>query len=113
MKVPPEFENEASFHQWLVQELQELADQGFLRELQFARDMVTEVIRARVKFPTADHLTLAMAEEAGELVKAMLDEPPHQVRTEAVQTAAMACRLALEGDPTVGELRVRKGLELA
>ena len=65
-----------------------------------------EVTRATVKFPTWPtdplHALAVLGEEFGELTKAMLQltyEPhkttPEEVRTEAIQTAAMALRLAM------------------
>ena len=83
----------------------------------FWAEVEREVARARAKFPAPDHLTLALAEEAGEVVKAVLDHrnaarrdqvpwvdrsPLQQaVLGELVQTAAMVLRLAEEGDPQV------------
>ena len=64
-----------------------------------------EVVAARAKFPSSNHVTVALMEEAGELAKAMMDEPWGRVVAEAVQVAAMAARCAIEGDPTMQELR--------
>jgi len=50
-------------------------------------------------------LTVALAEEAGEVMKAMMAEPMDNVYKECIQTAAMACRLALEGDPSMDDYR--------
>ena len=65
-----------------------------------------ELARARAKFPRADHLTLAMAEESGEVVKAMLDLRAGkgtlaELHAEIIQTMAMCVRLLEEGDPAV------------
>lgn len=63
---------------------------------------LNEVARARKKFPNPDLLTTAFAEEAGELVKAILDNyhgMPSNVYEEAIQVIAMAVRLIEEGDP--------------
>lgn len=63
---------------------------------------LNEVARARKKFPNPDLLTTAFAEEAGELVKAILDNyhgKPSNVYEEAIQVIAMAVRLIEEGDP--------------
>ena len=63
-----------------------------------------EVARARQLFPNANHLTTAFAEEAGEVIKAVMDHmqkgsPRADVRKEIVQAIAMAIRLETEGDP--------------
>lgn len=74
----------------------------------FARDMTREALRAAEKFPQPNPLIAAMTEEAGEVSKAILhiregkSDDWQAVRDECVQLAAMALRLALEGDPTVG-----------
>ena len=68
--------------------------------------VVAEVTRATQKFPTWPtdplHALAVLGEEYGELNKAMLQltyEPhktnPAEVREEAIQTAAMALRLAM------------------
>jgi hypothetical protein len=69
-------------------------------------DACHEANRARGLFPKPDHLTLALAEEAGEVVKAVLDYKQKKthlaaVHKEIVQTMAMCLRLACDGDPTV------------
>lgn len=69
-------------------------------------EIVDEVSRATSKFPTWPtdplHALAVLGEEYGELTKAMLQMTyePHktsldEVRTEAIQTAAMALRLAM------------------
>lgn len=71
--------------------------------------ITSEVERATVKFPTWPtdplHALAVLGEEYGELTKAMLQltyEPhkttPEEVRSEAIQTAAMALRLAMSLD---------------
>lgn len=75
------------------------ADQMFLRHVEH------ELLAARDKFPTNQHRHAAFAEEAGELSRALLEvhygkEPHSAVWKEAKQAAAMACRVAVEGDPT-------------
>jgi len=65
-------------------------------------DVADELRRARAKFPGTDLLTTAFAEEAGELVKAILDNyngKQSDLYTEAIQTIAMVVRLLEEGDP--------------
>lgn len=74
-----------------------------------ARDVLVEVKRATVKFPTWPtdplHALAVLGEEFGELTKDMLQltYEPHKtstenVRTEAIQTAAMALRLCMSLD---------------
>ncbi|BDU72936.1 nucleoside triphosphate pyrophosphohydrolase family protein [Mesoterricola silvestris] len=70
--------------------------------------VLAELARARTKFPGADHSTLALAEEAGEVVKAVLDirngkpgATKDALHMEIIQTMAMCVRLMEEGDPTV------------
>ena len=74
----------------------------------WVRPVVEELARARAKFPTAEHRTLALMEEAGEVVKAALDlhnRKPGATRAalnkEIIQTMAMCVRLLEEGDPAV------------
>lgn len=76
----------------------------------FLDQVRAELTRARALFPGDRIMTLAMAEEFGELVKAVLDEPAANVRKEAVQTAAMAARVVLDGDVSVNDWRAAKGL---
>lgn len=77
----------------------------------FLAEVRAEIVRARAKFPGDQIMTLAMAEEFGELCKAVLDEPAAEVRKEAVQAAAMAARVVLDGDSSVQAWRERKGLD--
>lgn len=72
-------------------------------------EAMVEVAAARAKFPGVAHTTLAMAEEAGEAVKAALDlhhrkrgATPEKLRRELVQTIAMCIRVAEEGDSALG-----------
>lgn len=74
----------------------------------FLDDVRTELFRARRKFPKPDGCMLALAEEVGELAKALSDEPAENVYAEAVQVAAMALRVAIEGDPTLDEYRAAR-----
>lgn len=77
----------------------------------FMVDVAAELDRARAKFPGDRIMTIALAEEFGELAKAMLDEPGANVWKEAVQTAVMAARVAIDGDSSVDEWRTVKGLD--
>ncbi len=71
----------------------------------FLADVLTEVNRARAKFPGNKHLLAALMEEVGELANALLEEEYGEgvssadVYREAVQVAAMAMRIADEGEP--------------
>jgi hypothetical protein len=77
----------------------------------FLAEVRAEILRARAKFPGDRVVTVALAEEFGELCKAVLDESAANVRKEAVQTATMRARLALDGDGSVGDWRAQKGLD--
>lgn len=77
----------------------------------FFAEVRAELIRARAKFPGDRIMTLALAEEFGELCKAVLDESSAAVRKEAVQTAVMACRVAIDGDGSVDSWRRERGLD--
>lgn len=68
-------------------------------------EIVSELERARTKFP-GDRVTfLAFIEEVGELAKALIEESDDRVREEAVQVAVMAMRVILDGDSTLIEWR--------
>lgn len=75
-------------------------------------DIEAEVLRARAKFPTADLRLPALMEEVGEVSRALHDEPWENVVAEATQVAAMAIRVAEEGDIAFDERRRALGLEL-
>lgn len=82
------------------------------RELQcFLESVRCEVMRAQTLFPGRRIMALAFNEEVGELNKALLDEPWLQVYKEAVQSATMAARVALEGDESLDDWRDKKGLD--
>ncbi len=71
----------------------------------FLSEVHSEVLRARTKFPSSRLVLAALTEEVGELAQAMLKVaagkwPKERIRDEAVQVAAMALRVATEGDPT-------------
>lgn len=73
-------------------------------DIKFMFDVKSEVVKARSRF-TNDDLAHAMTEEFGEVIKALLDQKQKdkctsaEIYKECVQAAAMAMRLALEGDP--------------
>lgn len=66
-----------------------------------------ELGKARRKFPSPEASVVAAMEEAGEVAKAMLDESKERVYAECVQLAALALRIAVEGDPTLDAYRAR------
>jgi hypothetical protein len=65
---------------------------------EFLAEVRAEVTRAQAKFPANRLATVALMEEVGELAKALLDESPDRVRSEAVRVACMAFRAGVEGD---------------
>ena len=77
----------------------------------FLSDVRAEFHRGRAKFPGNELKTVALSEEFGELVKAVLDEAAADVRKEAVQVAAMCLRLVIDGDSSVDGWRERNGLD--
>lgn len=77
--------------------------------LEFLSLVYDEIKNARAKFPDPGGSMAALSEEHGELAKALLDESSARVVSEATQVACMACRLALEGDPTLDAYRVKSG----
>lgn len=75
---------------------------------QWQLEVAAELRYARKRFPMPDLLVLALAEEAGEVVKAALDmraakpgASREALRKECIQTIAMAVRVMEEGDPLV------------
>lgn len=80
-------------------------DSSITELLRFIHDVATEVFAARKKFPSSYGVMCALTEEVGEVAKAYMDYPLSEVRKEAVQVAAMAARLALEGDPSLQKIR--------
>ena len=80
-----------SRHQWLSN-----------RDERFRAAVADETVFARRKFPQPNPTLAALVEEVGELAKALLCESDKCVWDEAVQVAAMAQRVATEGDPTLG-----------
>nr|DAO37989.1 MAG TPA: hypothetical protein [Caudoviricetes sp.] len=91
--------------------------------LTFCERVETEVKFARMKHPGPNPSLAALSEEVGELAKELLDlhvqlrnlkpiqrKQWERVWEEAVQVAAVACRIATEGDGTLVEKP--EGLEL-
>jgi NTP pyrophosphatase (non-canonical NTP hydrolase) len=68
-----------------------------------------ELGKARAKFPSSYCSMVALTEEVGELAKACLDESPERIMDEAVQVAAMAIRVAIEGDGSIAKYRQDHG----
>ena len=90
----------------LTDELRQLMADADAMLPPWLRQVQAELARARAKFPSPDHLTLALAEESGEVVKAMLDLRAgkgtlQELHAEIIQTMAMCVRLLEEGDPAV------------
>lgn len=75
-------------------------------------EVKAEAIRTRRLHPGNAGTGYALAEEYGELAKAILNEPASDVRKEAVQTAAMAARIAIDGDSLTTGWRKHKGLDV-
>lgn len=77
-------------------------------EVVLLEEIHAELERARRKFPGENLNLAALVEEVGELSEALLETryggPKggfHNIRKEAVQVAAMAVRIALEGDYSI------------
>lgn len=70
-----------------------------------------EAMQGIESYPDANGLMVALMEEVGELARAMMSEPRDRVRDEAVQVAALAIRIALEGDPTLDGIRARRNAD--
>jgi len=74
----------------------------------FVSDTMAETERAQGLYPQPNPTLAAATEELGEVAKALLHIREGKatgwddVYEECVQLAAMACRIALEGDPTLG-----------
>lgn len=69
--------------------------------------VLSEIQRARDKFPESACRHMAMCEEAGEVAQALMYEPWVSVVAECVQVAAASLRLAVEGDTTLEPFRLR------
>lgn len=76
----------------------------------FLQQVDQEVQRARAKFPAGEANLAALMEEVGEVAKAIMEESDQHVWDEAVQVAAVAMRVAQEGDPAHSHVR-QEGLD--
>jgi NTP pyrophosphatase (non-canonical NTP hydrolase) len=79
----------------------------------FQSDVRDELWRARTKFPEPIFSMCALTEEVGELAKALLKlcagkGTAKDVWDEAVQVAAMAQRVAVEGDLSMQRISYRE-----
>lgn len=92
---------------------------GFGGDLVFLQDVMKELTRARAKFPGNTLQMMALSEEVGELAQALIDhrmgkQTARDVYAEAVQVAAMAVRVAVDGDNSTAYLGVESvGADLA
>lgn len=71
--------------------------------MSIGQDISKEINFARKKFPGRKYMLAALVEEVGELHQAMIDhsrgkQTSSDVYAEAIQVAAMAIRIAQEGD---------------
>lgn len=80
-------------------------------EALFLAAVADELHRARAKHPGDNAIMTVLTEEVGEVAEALMDESADRVRQEAVQVAAMAMRLVLDGDYWANMHRASKGLE--
>lgn len=72
-------------------------------EREFVQAVLDEAQRSRHKFPGNGHMLAALAEELGEVSKALLEGATHEtVVAECVQVATVALRIATEGDADFG-----------
>ena len=76
----------------------------------FLAAVLDEISRARTKHPHFEITLAAMGEEFGEVCKAMLDERAERVWDECVQLAAMALKLAVDGDRSMEAWRNKRQL---
>lgn len=71
-----------------------------------------EIVRGQINYPDPALLVAALGEGFGDLSKAMLKGTKDEVVRRAVQVAAMAIRVAVEGDPKFDAHRQAAGLAL-
>lgn len=81
-----------------------------MTDQEFVQQVVLEAERARAKFPAPNPQLAALVEEVGEVAKALLSEDWEHVRAECIQVAAMALRIALDGDGFMEPYRQREAL---
>ncbi len=69
-------------------------------DLSFTEIQRNELAMARDKFPGNAHMMVALTEEVGEVARALLEQGPgsREVLEECAQVAAVAQRIATEGD---------------
>ena len=77
----------------------------------FLTKVSVEVTKSRRKYPSPDALSLAVAEEAGEVARALTKESAERVYDECVDLAIVAMRLATEGDSFIDKYRSDRGLD--
>jgi len=70
-----------------------------------------EILSAIEQYPYPDGLMCALTEEVGELARAMMSEPRDNIRSEAIQVAATAIRIAMDGDPTLDGIRAKRNAD--
>lgn len=75
------------------------------------QDVYTEITRGVESYPDASGLMVALMEEVGELARAMMTQSRDSVRSEAAQVAALAVRVAIDGDPTLAEIRAKNNAD--
>lgn len=80
-------------------------------ERELADEILSELARARARFPGKNVTFAALVEEVGELATATFEESRASVRKEAVQVAVMAMRMVLDGDHTFDDWRAARGLD--
>ena len=76
-----------------------------------ADEILSELKRARAKFPGKNVTFAALVEEVGELATAIFEESRDRVRKEATQVAVMAMRVVLDGDHCFDHWRAEKNLD--
>lgn len=85
-----------------------LSSDDYVRHI--VSEIVDELESARKKFPENNVMLAVLMEEVGELATAMFSESADRVRAEAIQVAAMAIRVALDGDSSFDSYRERCNL---